>query len=135
MGIMSIKLKLNSWTLWDINKASFLMVVLPYIGFNWRELYESPFYSLGQAVLVLLILLGIELLFTQLVKKMGKYEQVLSVLFICFTTLFFYGNNFLVPVSEFISGTLHFFIREKIIFLCIALLILSILYFIYCSCL
>ena len=70
---MSIKLKLNSWTLWDINKASFLMVVLPYIGFNWRELYESPFYSLGQVGLVLLFLIGIELVFTQLVKKMSKY--------------------------------------------------------------
>ena len=128
---MSIKLKINSWTLWDINKASFLMVVLPYISFNWRELYESPFYSLGQAGLVLLVLIAIELVFTQLVKKMGKYVQVLSVLFICFTTLFFYGNNFLVPVSEFVSGTLHLFIREKIIFLCIALLILSVLYFIF----
>jgi hypothetical protein len=128
---MSIKPKLNTSSLWDINKPSFLMVVLPYIGFNWRELYESPFYSLGQAGLVLLVLIVIELLFTQLVKKTGKYEQLLSLLFIGFTTLFFYGNNFLVPVSEFISGTLHLFIREKIIFLCIALLILALLYFIF----
>ena len=127
---MSIKLKINFWTLWDINKASFLMVVLPYIGFNWRELYESPFYSLGQAGLVLLFLIGIELVFTQLVKKMGKYEQVLSVLFICFATLFFYGNNFEVPVSEFISGTLHLFIREKIIFIVIAILLLIFIYYI-----
>jgi hypothetical protein len=128
---MSIKLRINTWTLWNINKPSFLMVVLPYIGFNWRELYESPFYSLRQAGLVLLVLIAIELVFTQLVKKTGKYEQVLSVLFICFSTLFFYGNNFLVPVSEFISGTLHLFIREKIVFLCIALLILAVLYFIF----
>jgi len=128
---MSIKPKLNTSSLWDINKPSFLMVVLPYIGFNWRELYESPFYSLGQAGLVLLFLIAIELVFTQLVKKTGKYEQLLSVLFICFSTLFFYGNNFLVPVSEFISGTLHLFIREKIIFLSIALLILAVLYFIF----
>jgi len=128
---MSIKPKLNTSSLWDINKPSFLMVVLPYIGFNWRELYESPFYSLGQAGLVLLVLIVIELLFTQLVKKTGKYEQLLSLLFIGFAILFFYGNNFLVPVSEFISGTLHLFIREKIIFLCIALLILALLYFIF----
>jgi hypothetical protein len=107
------------------------MVVLPYIGFNWRELYESPYYSLGQAGIVLLVLIAIELLFTQLVKKTGKCEQLLSVLFIGFTILFFYGNNFEVPVSEFISSTLHLFIREKIVFLCIAVLTLSILHFIF----
>ena len=127
---MSIKLKINSWTLWDINKASFLMMVLPYIGFNWRELYESPFYSLGQVGLVLLILIGIELLFTQLVKKMGKYEQVLSVLFICFTVLFFYGNDLVVPVNAFIIKSFHLFIKEKIVFIVIAILLLIFIYYI-----
>ena len=127
---MSIKLKLNSWTLWDINKASFLMVVLPYIGFNWRELYESPFYGLGQVGLVLLVLIGIELVFTQLVKKMGKYEQVLSVLFICFSILFFYGNDLVVPVNAFIIKSFHLFIKEKIVFIVIAILLLIFIYYI-----
>jgi hypothetical protein len=127
---MSTKLKINSWTLWDINKASFLMVVLPYIGFNWRELYESPFYSLGQVGLVLLVLIGIELLFTQLVKKMGKYEQVLSVLFICFSILFFYGNDLVVPVNAFITKSFHLFIKEKIVFVVIAILLLIFIYYI-----
>ena len=66
---MSIKKKLNTENFWNLNKASFLMVVLPYIGFNWRELYESPYYSLGQAGIVLLVLIAIELAFTHLVKK------------------------------------------------------------------
>ena len=127
---MSIKLKINSWTLWDINKASFLMVVLPYIGFNWRELYESPFYSLGQVGLVLLVLIGIELVFTQLVKKMGKYEQVISVLFICFSILFFYGNDLVVPVNAFIIKSFHIFIKEKIVFIIIAILLLIFIYYI-----
>jgi len=130
---MSIKIKINSWTLWDINKASFLMVVLPYIGFNWRELYESPFYSLGQAGLVLLVLIGIEIVFTQLVKKMGKYEQVLSVLFICFTVLFFYGNDLVVPVNAFIIKSFHIFIKEKIVFIIIAILLLIFIYYIIAS--
>jgi len=128
---MSIKPKLNTSSLWDINKPSFLMVVLPYIGFNWRELYESPFYSLRQAELVLLLLIAIELVFKQLVKKTGKYEQVLSVLFICFSILFFYGNNFVVPVSEFISSILHFFIRDKLVFLLITFFILIMLNYIF----
>jgi tryptophan-rich sensory protein len=127
---MSIKLRINTWTLWNINKPSFLMVLLPYIGFNWRELYESPFYSLGQAGLVILVLIAIELVFVQLIKKTGKYEQVLSVLFICFSILFFYGNDLVVPVNEFIIKSFHLFIKEKIVFIVIAILLLIFIYYI-----
>ena len=123
---MSIKKKLNTGNLWNLNKASFLMVVLPYIGFNWRELYESPYYSLGQAGLVLLVLIAIEIAFTQLIKKVGKYEQLLSVLFICFTILFFYGNNIVIPIYQYVTKSLHIYIKEKVLFLLIAIVIVFI---------
>jgi len=125
---MSINKK-NTKALLNINKASFLLVVLPYIGFNWRELYVSPFYSIQQVGLVLLVLIAIELLFTQLIKKTGKYDQVLSVLFICFSILFFYGNDLVVPVNEFIIKSFHLFIKEKIVFIIIAILLLIFIYY------
>ena len=128
---MSIKKKLNTGNLWNLNKASFLMVVLPYIGFNWRELYESPYYSLGQAGLVLLVLIAIEIAFTQLIKKVGKYEQLLSVLFICFTILFFYGNNIVIPVYQYITKSLHIYIKEKVLFLLIAIVIVFIFHYLF----
>ena len=128
---MSIKKKLNTGNLWNLNKASFLMVVLPYIGFNWRELYESPYYSLGQAGLVLLVLIAIEIVFTQLIKKVGKYELLLSVLFICFTILFFYGNNIVIPVYQYITKSLHFYIKEKVLFLLIAIVIVFIFHYLF----
>lgn len=128
---MSIKIKLNTGNLWDLNKASFLMVVLPYIGFNWRELYESPYYSLGQASIVILVLITIEIAFTQLVKRVGKYEQLLSVLFICFTILFFYGNNIVIPIYQFVTKSLHFYIKEKVLFLIIAIVIVFIFHYLF----
>ena len=127
---MSINKK-NTGNLWDLNKASFLMVVLPYIGFNWRELYESPYYSLGQAGILLLVLITIELAFTQLIKKVGKYEKVLSVLFICFTILFFYGNNIVIPVYQYVTKSLHIYIKEKILFLIIAILLVFIFHYLF----
>jgi hypothetical protein len=125
---MSINKK-NTGTLWDLNKASFLMVVLPYIGFNWRELYESPYYSLGQAGIVLLVLIAIELAFTHLVKKMGKYEKLLSVLFICFTILFFYGNNIVIPIYQYVTKSLQIYIKEKVLFIIISFFLLLILHY------
>ena len=128
---MSIKKKFNTGNFWNLNKASFLMVLLPYIGFNWRELYESPYYSLGQASLVLLVLIAIEIAFTQLIKKVGKYELLLSVLFICFTILFFYGNNIVIPVYQYVTKSLHFYIKEKVLFLIIAILIVFIFHYLF----
>ena len=128
---MSIKKKLNTGNLWNLNKASFLMLVLPYIGFNWRELYESPYYSQGQASLVLLVLVAIEIAFTQLIKKVGKYEKVLSVLFICFTILFFYGNNIVIPIYQYVTKSLHFYIKEKILFLIVGILLVFIFHYLF----
>jgi hypothetical protein len=126
---MSIKNKKNTGALWDLSKASFLMVVLPYIGFNWRELFESPYYSIQQAGLVLLVLITIEALFTQLVKKLGKYEKLLSVLFICFTILFFYGNNIVIPIYQYITKSLQIYIKEKVLFIIISFFLLLILHY------
>ena len=128
---MSIKKKLNAGNLWDLNKASFLMVVLPYIGFNWRELYDSVFFSLREAGQILLILIFIEIIFKQLVKRVGKYEKVLSVLFICFTILFFYGNNIVIPIYQFVTKSLHFYIKEKVLFLIIAILLVFIFHYLF----
>ena len=125
---MSVNKK-NTGTLWNLNKASFLMVVLPYIGFNWRELYESPYYSLGQAGIVLIVLIAIELTFTHLVKKMGKYEKLLSVLFICFAILFFYGNDIVVPIYQYLTKSLQIYIKEKVLFLILAGLLVFIFHY------
>jgi hypothetical protein len=125
---MSVNKK-NTGALWDLSKASFLMVVLPYIGFNWIELFESPYYSIQQAGLVLLVLITIEALFAQLVKKLGKYEKLLSVLFICFTILFFYGNNIVIPIYQYITKSLQIYIKEKVLFIIISFFLLLILHY------
>ena len=116
---------------WDVKKPSFLLVVLPYIGFNWRELYESPYYSLKEIGALLLVLLSIELLFTQLVKRLGKYEQMLSVLCISFTLLFFYGNNIVIPIYQYVTKSLHVYIKEKVLFLIVSILLVILFHYLF----
>ena len=127
---MSINKK-NTGIFWDLNKASFLMVVLPYIGFNWRELYDSVFFSVKEAGQILLFLIFVEIIFKQLVKRLGKYEKVLSVLFICFTVLFFYGNNIVIPIYQYITKSLHLYIKEKILFLIVGILLVFIFHYLF----
>jgi len=127
---MSINKK-NTGTLWDLNRASFLMVVLPYIGFNWRELYDSVFFSVKEVGQILLFLIFVEIIFKQLVKRLGKYEKVLSVLFICFTILFFYGNNIVIPIYQYVTKSLHFYIKEKILILIVGILLVFIFHYLF----
>lgn len=125
------KFNLKLRAFWDFHKASFLLVVLPYIGFSWRELYNSVFFSFKQAGIIILVLIAIEILFKQLAKKLGKYEPIFSILFICFTILFFYGNNIVIPIYQYITKNLHFYIKEKILFLLITILMLSIFHYLF----
>jgi hypothetical protein len=126
---MTIKNKINTGALWDLNKASFLMVVLPYIGFNWRELYDSVFFSVKEAGIILLFLIFIEIIFKQLVKRLVKYEKLLSILFICFTILFFYGNNIVIPIYQYVTKSLQIYIKEKVLFIIISFILLFILHY------
>jgi hypothetical protein len=128
---MTIKNKINTGALWDLKKASFLMVVLPYIGFNWRELYDSVFFSVKEAGIILLFLIFIEIIFKQVAKRLVKYEKLLSVLFICFTILFFYGNNIVIPIYQYITKSLHFYIKEKVLFLIVAGLLVFIFHYLF----
>ena len=62
---------------------------------------------------------------------MGKYDKLLSVLFICFTILFFYGNNIVIPIYQFVTKSLHFYIKEKVLFLIIAIVIVFIFHYLF----
>ena len=66
-----------------------------------------------------------------MIKREGKYEQLLSVLFICFTILFFYGNNIVIPVYQYVTKSLHFYIKEKILFLIVGILIVFIFHYLF----
>ena len=63
------------------------------------------------------------------IKKMGKYEKLLSVLFICFTILFFYGNNIVIPIYQYVTKSLQIYIKEKLLFIIISFILLFILHY------
>lgn len=124
-------MKSNIKIRWDLNKASFLLVVLPYIGFNWRELYESIFFNLKDATIIFLVLILIEIIYKQTVKRFDKYEPIISVSFICFTILFFYGNIIVMPIYKYLTNNLHFIIYEKILFLLITIILIILFYYLF----
>ncbi len=105
-------------------KASLLLIVLPYLGFNWRELVLSPFYSVPAIATLLFTILIIELLFKLLLKLFTKQEVWLSVIISAILIVFFYGNYLVDPIFNLFHKNWGIIFRGKsIVFFLLALVI------------
>ena len=58
--IMNFSIKEVRNNLFDIKKASLIIIILPYIGFNFQELILSPFYSITNLFFLLVTILLID---------------------------------------------------------------------------
>lgn len=113
-----------------INKQSLLLIVLPYIGFNWQELLQSPFFSYSKLISLILILVGVELLFKALQLYKSNYSVYLSILISSFVIIFFYGNYLVDPVFNLLNKNWGIIIRGKTIILAslIIVILIQVLY-------
>lgn len=100
-----------------INKQSLLLIVLPYIGFNWQELVQSPFFSYSKLIYLILIVFGVELLFKALQLYKSNYTIYISILISSFLIIFFYGNYLVDPVFNLLNKNWGIIIRGKTIIL------------------
>lgn len=98
-----------------LKRASLLLIVLPYLGFNWRELVLSPFYSVSSISILLLVIIVIELLFKLLLNQFTKQEAWLSVIISSVVIVFFYGNYFVDPIFGLFNKRLDILFRGKTI--------------------
>lgn len=76
--------------LFDIKKASLLVLMMPYIGFNWVELYQSPSYNFKYVLVLLGILLAVEFFF-KFFMTFKIFSSHITPVFITLALIFFYG--------------------------------------------
>jgi len=113
----------------NIQKASFLIIILPYLGANIISLSESPFFSVLNLVLLLLALLAIDIITNWTIERISerynsiKLEKILSIILVTFTIEFFYGFTLNIPLHKITQTLFSIELREKIL-LVIALILL-----------
>ena len=121
----------------NIQKASFLIIILPYLGANILSLSESPFFSVFNLVLLLLALLAIEVMTNWSIERISErtksknslkentiqIEKILSILLVTVTIEFFYGFTLNIPLYHITKWLFNIELREKVL-LIIALFIL-----------
>jgi hypothetical protein len=113
----------------DLRKASFLLIVLPYLGANILSLSESPFFSISNLIILVLVLLAIELTIQWSIgrfKRMNdseKTEKILSIVLVTLSIEFFYGFTLNIPLHNITQKLFSIDLREKFL-LIIALFLL-----------
>ncbi|MCX6299880.1 MAG: sulfatase-like hydrolase/transferase [Bacteroidetes bacterium] len=112
--------------LFNINKPSFILLVLPYIGFNLKEVYTSPFFSALSFSGLLCLLLIIELIFKLTYNKFTRVENLITAFVISGSFIFFYG----VYIVTYLQSTLIYSIRGRVI-LTISIILIFLLIFIF----
>lgn len=115
--------------IFNIRKASLLLIVLPYLGANIFSLSESPFFSVSNLVLLVFILLAIEVVTKWGIEKFKsighseKTEKILSIVLVTLTVEFFYGFTLNIPLHTITQKIFSIDLREKFL-LIIALVLL-----------
>lgn len=114
----------------DFTKPSFLLLALPYLGFNWSELVHSPFYTSTKILVVFSILLVCEIAIRLSFHYFKKYEKPMAAILLTVSLVFFYGF-YLISFSEnhqLLQYKDHF-IRGRFILITLAVILFSMLLF------
>src|SRR6478736_1671830 len=113
-------------SLYRLRQPSFLLILLPYLSFNWKEFLHSPFYSTTGVVLFLLIVLAIDLLLKSLHLSTTKISKAWMILIISTSIVFFYGYYFLSDLQEFTLKVGKIPVRMRTIFISLFVIVLFI---------
>ncbi|MFM1756396.1 MAG: hypothetical protein RL621_1350 [Bacteroidota bacterium] len=99
----------------NIDKASFLFIVLPYLGANLISLSNSPFFSYTNLALLFIVLIAIEFISKWSIIQLKQYEKLLSVLLVTISIEFFYGFALNIPLHTITQKLFSVDLREKIL--------------------
>ncbi len=111
--------------IFNINKPSFLLIALPYIGFNWQELYHSPYFSFQSFAYLVFILIFIEVFSKYVIYKTGN--SIGNIVLITSTLIFFYGNYPVDPIFNLFNKKwgIIFRGRDIVIFITLTLVLIQ----------
>jgi hypothetical protein len=83
--------------LYNLEKPSLLILILPYIAISWNEIYNIGFFTYSKLGLTLFSLVLFDLTVKMVTKKKNKINFYLVPILIALYVLFFYGVMFLIP--------------------------------------
>lgn len=113
----------NILNAWDLNKGSFIIILLPYLGYNYREIFTSPFFSTLFFWGLLVVLLLIEIIFKLVNNKISRFGNLITAFIVSGSIIFFYG----IYIITYLQSIITYNIRGRIIIIFVTVLLFLLL--------
>jgi len=107
-----------------VNTISLFLLVLPYLVYNWLDLYYSPFFDFFKFLGFIFSLLIVDLIFQLFFIRFNKYVFIPKI-FIFIVVIFFYGYYSILLIQEYTVLIFNFIPRGRYILLILILLLIS----------
>ena len=104
---------------------SFLLIALPYFAFNWKEIFHSPFFSIPQLVIILLVIAVIDLFIKALLISRSRFTKAIVILLLTAAIVFFYGYYFVADLQQFAQRFGKLPIRMRMLFVLLFISLVS----------
>lgn len=98
----------------DLNKVSFLLIILPFVTFNSYFIFNSHFFSLLNSFLLFFSLILVDFFVKKTLEHL-KNHILFSAFFIAISVIFFYGLYIITFFQELFSDHLGIFLRGRFI--------------------
>lgn len=110
----------------NLNRISLVLLVLPYIVFNWYYLQYSPYSNITNSILLFIILITTELIFKILI--LNKPFVFATKLLVSFLIIFFYGFYFVNFIQDFILKQSGIIIRGRFLLIFLSIFISGLIF-------
>ncbi len=112
----------------DIRKASFIIIILPYLIFYRESNYYSPFFTYTNLALLVLFLIGFEVVFKWITTLNAKTGEIISFVVVFASVLLFYGEVINTYTVKFFLNFFDLFVRGRTILFSIILLFIILIF-------
>lgn len=115
--------------IFNLKRASILLITLPFLAFNYQNIINSPFFSLKEIILLSIILFTVEILIKWIIFFFEKRKlNSLSIIVCCIEVIFFYGLYIVNYFQNYIDLNFNILIRGRTIFFLIIFISLILIY-------
>ena len=110
--------------IFSFNKISVIFIVLPYLAFNFQDIFNSPYFSLPTLLFFLFVLFLIDVLIKYFINFLGDRKgRLFSLIIFLFISTFFYGIYITDYLQRLISSNFDLNIRGRnLMELCLSLI-------------
>lgn len=93
--------------MFNLEKPSLLLLILPYIAISWSEIYNIGFFSWSKLVFLFLLFIFFDFIFRRIIISNKKNMVYITIFLVTILIFFFYGVILVIKTVTFLNAFLE----------------------------